>query len=212
MRNKSNSKSEAVTIDSIINEIRSKSADGDYIYRGEREKYEKISSSLYRKYADIINPEEFYPGGFDLIRAQKGMLKVAKDHIGESPVGPLEDFIDIAKLNRERVGYTEESREKVFDDLFIETIGETIAETADREILTELQHYGGKTNLIDFTTDYRIALYFACSGDYLKTGRVVRNWLSGFRMMFLPSVIICLMTGIRILIPTRIDVEFIQNM
>ena len=25
------------------------------------------------------------------------------------------------------------------------------------EILTQLQHYGGKTNLIDFTTDYLIA-------------------------------------------------------
>ena len=169
MQNKSNSK----TIDGIISEIRDKSADGDYIYRGEREKYEKISSALYRKYAEIINPEEFYPGGFDLIRAQKGMLRTAKNHIGESPVGPLEDFIDVAKLNRERVGYTEESMGRVFEDRFIEIIGETIAETSDREILTELQHYGGKTNLIDFTTDYRIALYFACSGDYEKTGRII---------------------------------------
>ena len=31
----------------------------------------------------------------------------------------------------------------------------------DFEILTEIQHYGGKTNLIDFTTDYFIALFFA---------------------------------------------------
>ena len=30
------------------------------------------------------------------------------------------------------------------------------------ERLTEIQHYGGKTNLIDFTEDYLIALFMAC--------------------------------------------------
>ena len=175
MRNRSDSEIRAA-IDSIINEIRRKSEDGDYIYRGERKKYEKVSSSLYREYTEAMNPEDFYPNGFNSIRAQKGILKVAKDHIGESPVGPLEDFIDVARLNKEDVDSTEESGERVFDDRFIktiETIGETIVNTADQEILTELQHYGGTTNLIDFTTDYRIALYFACSGDYKKIGRVI---------------------------------------
>ena len=47
-------------------------------------------------------------------------------------------------------------------------------ETAnDLEILTELQHHGGKTNLIDFTTDYLIALFFACDGEHEQAGRVV---------------------------------------
>ncbi len=46
-------------------------------------------------------------------------------------------------------------------------------ETDDIEILTELQHYGGQTNLIDFTTDYHIALFFACDGADDKNGRVV---------------------------------------
>ena len=47
-------------------------------------------------------------------------------------------------------------------------------ETADAlEILTELQHHGGKTNLIDFTTDYLIALFFACDGEHDKAGRVI---------------------------------------
>ena len=41
------------------------------------------------------------------------------------------------------------------------------------EILTTLQHHGGKTNLIDFTTDYFIALFFACDGKYDKDGRVI---------------------------------------
>ena len=43
----------------------------------------------------------------------------------------------------------------------------------DLEILTELQHYGGKTNLIDFTTDYLVALFFACDGNPNKPGRVI---------------------------------------
>ena len=43
----------------------------------------------------------------------------------------------------------------------------------DSEILAELQHYGGKTNLIDFTTDYLIALFFACNGAPKKNGRVI---------------------------------------
>ena len=49
-------------------------------------------------------------------------------------------------------------------------------ETNDRvEILTQLQHHGGKTNLIDFTTDYLIALFFACDGStsYGKDGRLI---------------------------------------
>lgn len=46
-------------------------------------------------------------------------------------------------------------------------------ETDEIEIMTELQHYGGQTNLIDFTTDYHIALFFACDGSDDKDGRVI---------------------------------------
>ena len=46
-------------------------------------------------------------------------------------------------------------------------------ETDELEILTEIQHYGGKTNLIDFTTDYYIALFFACNGSPTKDGRII---------------------------------------
>ena len=46
-------------------------------------------------------------------------------------------------------------------------------EKNDFEILTELQHYGGHTNLIDFTTDNHIALFFACDGSHNKDGRVI---------------------------------------
>jgi len=43
----------------------------------------------------------------------------------------------------------------------------------DFEILTKLQHYGGKTNLIAFTTDSFITLFFACDRYPKKNGRVI---------------------------------------
>lgn len=45
--------------------------------------------------------------------------------------------------------------------------------TDEADILTELQHYGGKTNLIDFTTDYLVAMFFACDSSYDEDGRVI---------------------------------------
>ena len=43
----------------------------------------------------------------------------------------------------------------------------------DLEMLTDIQHYGGETNLIDFTRDYLIALFFACDGSFDEDGRVI---------------------------------------
>ena len=45
--------------------------------------------------------------------------------------------------------------------------------TDDSKIRDDLQHYGGKTNLIDFTTDYNVALFFTCYGSPTKSGRVI---------------------------------------
>ena len=42
-----------------------------------------------------------------------------------------------------------------------------------KERLAEIQHYGGKTNLIDFTEDYLIALFMACDGSPCKNGRLI---------------------------------------
>lgn len=46
-------------------------------------------------------------------------------------------------------------------------------EADEFKILTEIQHFSGKTNLLDFTTDYRIALFFACNSFPFKDGRVI---------------------------------------
>ena len=44
---------------------------------------------------------------------------------------------------------------------------------SDCELLVEMQHYGGKTNLIDFTTDCFVALFFACEQFASENGRII---------------------------------------
>ena len=70
------------------------------------------------------------------------------------------------------------------EDFDIEVVQEAMLSAARRffrktvqdfEILAEIQHYGGKTNLIDFTTDYLIALFMACDREESldKDGRII---------------------------------------
>ena len=46
-------------------------------------------------------------------------------------------------------------------------------DASDIEVLTELQHYGGKTTLIDFTRNLLVALFFACDGYPDELGRII---------------------------------------
>ena len=106
----------------ILYEITQKSIGDNYIYRGEPECYEKVSSTLYRK------------------------LEAAK----------------VLHLNVEDVQRSELEAAKNYTHL-----------TDEFEILIQLQHFGGKTNLIDFTTNHLIALFFAANGSYDEDGRVI---------------------------------------
>ena len=137
------------TVQDIIREIEQKSEGGGYIYRGERELHNdpphngKVSSNLWREYG--IEDERF-----DIELVQKEMIAAAKKHTGDLPQNFQLDVIAASSQ-----------------------VGEPTQEAIDFEILTEIQHYGGRTNLIDFTTDYFIALFFACDGSYDKDGRVI---------------------------------------
>ena len=95
---------------------------------------------------------EIETGNFNIELVQKEMLAAAKKHTGDLP----QDFrLDVPGLLKE--------------------------ERKDLEILTEIQHYDGKTNLIDFTTDYFIALFFACDGRYDEDGRVILQKMDEIR-------------------------------
>ena len=148
-----------LTIQDIVHEIEQKSKGGGYIYRGERELHKdpphngKVSSNLWREYG----VEE---GHFDIELVQKEMLAAAKKHTGDLP----QDFrLDVITSPN--------------------TVGESTQEAIDFEILTEIQHYGGKTNLIDFTTDHFIALFFACDGHDDEDGRVILQKIDEIRSM-----------------------------
>ena len=119
----SKSESNDSEIQKLLQNIRGKTSQGEYVYRGEPEQYDKVSSTLYRKYAEDIQAEKF-----DIQIAQQEMLEQVKAYT---------DFTD------------------------------------ETDVLIELQHYGGKTNLIDFTTDYLIALFFACDGSPDQDSRVI---------------------------------------
>lgn len=99
-------------------------------------------------------------GGEFLYRGERECNKKVSStlyrHSLDKSDSPRFDIIDYqnAKLAEVR-NYTHEHRKQAF------------------ELLTELQHYGSKTNLIDFTTDFHIALYFACDGSYDEDGRII---------------------------------------
>ena len=105
-----------------INEIARIAARGDYIYRGEPEHYDKVTSGLYRQHSSIQGED------VDLEAVHEDLLKDAKKYTGQ---------------------------------------------TDEFEILAFLQHFGGKTNLIDFTENYLVALFFACGTPNDKDGRII---------------------------------------
>ena len=109
------------TIQDIIHEIERKSADGDYIFRGERQNIDrKVSSTLYRDFDDIDMR------GFDIEIVQKEMLNGAKKHTGHLP----------------HTGDIPQDFRPILARMF--SVREEDTAEVDFEILTEIQHYGGK--------------------------------------------------------------------
>ena len=98
-----------------ISKIEEKSADGDYIFRGEPEHFEehpycgKVSSGLWGQFKEKIEDEEFDIDLVDIEFAQTQILDVAENYAREVEAG--------------------------------------------FEMMAQLQHYGGDTNFIDFTTE-----------------------------------------------------------
>lgn len=144
MNDKSDSQNEFDKVLEKIQEIVKKSADGDYIYRGEPEQHQehpyhgKVSSSLYRA--------------------------LLSDSVMEEGMEEYRKFIESKITDMER-WILESAKEYLY--------GTVSKAPDDFEILAQLQHYGCKTNLIDFTTDYLIALFFACDRFLHKDGRVI---------------------------------------
>ena len=123
MENQFNPQDSLNAVLEILRALAEKSDSSNYIYRGEPDIYDKVSSSLWRECKRKMRTEDF-----DIQAIEELILESAKN-------------------------YTPEQEEI--------------------EIWTELQHYGGHTNLIDFTTDNHIALFFACDRFFDISGRVI---------------------------------------
>ena len=80
----------------------------------------------------------------------------------------LRDDLDIERIQKEIV--INHARQHIAGSISNNNLG---FGHSDLQILIQLQHYGGKTNLIDFTTDVRVALFFACDGFHDEVGRVI---------------------------------------
>lgn len=101
----------------------------NYIFRGENESYEKISSTLYREHCENI---------------QK--LTGLSDN-------DKQEIINTANIPSMQMDIIEKAKSHFS------------SHATNVEIMTEIQHYGGKTNLIDFSENFLISLFFACSGE-----------------------------------------------
>ncbi|MDE0484524.1 MAG: tetratricopeptide repeat protein [Candidatus Poribacteria bacterium] len=145
MNDQSDSQNDLSRVLEKIQEIVEISADGDYIFRGEPECYEQAP------YYGKVSSNLYRALLFDSITtkdAEEYYVKTIEPHIAQFET----EILKSAKT------------------YLYETDNETIS---DFEILAQLQHYGCRTNLIDFTTDYLIALFFACDRSYHKDGRVI---------------------------------------
>ena len=172
-RNQSDSQCE-LRFKEIIDEILAKSFesfesfDGNFVYRGESKCYDKVSSGLYRAYSSdgIRIRDQDIPGAIQA--SQERMLSDAKAYLDEPDASEI-----LTQLQLQR-GIAD-------PDVVLLPGLETIlaraqaflGKSTDFKILASLQHYGLKTNLIDFTTNPFVALFFACNSSFDEDGRII---------------------------------------
>ena len=136
-----------------------------FIYRGEPECYPEVSSSLWRKYAECHYDKAYHSyDDFDIESIQQEIIDTAKEHIPTLANNRV--TIPVSSIETDHKSRVAAAQAAVVAWRMLE-------EQRDLEILTDIQHYGGETNLIDFTHDYLIALFFACDGSFDEDGRII---------------------------------------
>ena len=164
-QNQSDSQNRPSTVNEIIAAILKKSSDGNYIFRGESKCYEKVSSGLYRAYSSSVGiRDKDIPGAIQA--SVEKILSDAKAYLDEP-----DDSEILTQLQRGTVD------PDVVLVPGLETIlaraQASLGKSTDFKILARLQHYGLKTNLIDFTTNPLVALFFACNSPFDEDGRII---------------------------------------
>ncbi|WP_255079508.1 FRG domain-containing protein [Lacihabitans sp. CCS-44] len=88
-----------------------------------------------------------------------------------SSIKPALSYLDFIKA---QVKYALKVKNRVLEKLY-DSIG---IKSYSISILSFLQHYGGNTPLLDFTTDLKIALYFATENISIKSNHDIDNYFS----------------------------------
>lgn len=132
-----------------IDTLDSKTESHVWFFRGQKDARFAFTSTLYRRLSVETHHEPPTTGPFDSIKLVHLMRSIIKTKELEKPMINAE----INLLNKAR------------------EIGIGRGLTA-LETLTLLQHHGSPTRLIDITSDWRVALFFACESDEDRDGRI----------------------------------------
>ena len=121
---------------------------GPLLYRGESQDYPEVSSTLWRASNDWRKQSDR-----NLNDLQRILTNFASAH----------DNPEARKPRRSEQFYA------------IWSGGYDPGEMTEQEVelMGELQHWGAATNLIDFTRDMNVAIYFACEEEWQSDGRIL---------------------------------------
>ncbi len=134
----------------FVSEIQDKYSTGKYIFRGTNRVYSKTGKGYVYEYKihDTIHSGLYH----SIVYLQGTKYKNKRN-------GVFDDRPDsIIKAEEEVI-----KRAKYLFPSHTDTL----------PMLTDIQHFGGKTNLIDFSKDMYIALFFACNGELDKDGELL---------------------------------------
>lgn len=134
------------TWQAVLDRLQQTAAQKPYVFRGESQCFPRIDTRLNRRLTDWQVPDlpAFLP------MCQTRILQKMCQFIPEFPHNyRMPEVLHLGLV------------EAAHEDLRIV------------ELLCRLQHFGGTTNLLDFTRDYLVALFFACIHDEDQDGRVI---------------------------------------
>lgn len=130
--------SKQLSVDEFLVRIRKKCEGKGYIFRGTPHRYSSQTSTL---------------------KTIEGTTTEVQDGINSSLYRDL----------RDKVLFHDEYRPCNAENEILQRARRIYPDgTSKKEIMTDLQHFRGKTNLIDFSRSLYIALFFACDGEHHK--------------------------------------------
>ena len=164
-------------INEAIAEIKREQGSGyeGCIFRGEpSDEFEKITSSLYRGLDErqFIPAEPIKTGQLDQFTTELKKLLANRYKKVNRQLLKREFAKDIKTAQSKVIGDDMSHGDfrkytlKNLQGRDIENAKDWTGSTKGNvEILAEIQHYGGETNLIDFSENHLVATFFACNGD-----------------------------------------------